>query len=292
MAQKMAQKKIKSVVLVYRSATPEAINLAQSLCTWLKERNLNVFTGPDQKIISGSRKLTSKNFDLVIALGGDGTYLRAVRMLDGRSIPILGINLGSLGFLTPTRANELFTAVEMTLKGKMKLKPRAMLEVELVRKGKTKYRGLALNDVVLERGSLSQLISTNITCDGFSVSDVKADGMIISSPTGSTAYNLAAGGPILDPESQVLVISPISPHTLTSRPLIVPDSRVLSFRLVGRKHSAHLVVDGQIVGLINNDDELFIQRSAHDHWMVCDPQFDYYHLLREKLRFGDRPTSG
>jgi NAD+ kinase len=284
-------KKISNVAIVYRMGTPAAVNLAQSLTDWLIERKYKVFTAPDQKKIRSTDSITKKGLDkieLIVALGGDGTYLRAVRLLDGRATPILGVNLGSLGFLTPTRAEELFTSVELTLNGKMKFKPRSMLEFELRRKNNKVINGLALNDVVLERGSLSQIININIKSDQSFISDIKADGLMVASPTGSTAYNLAAGGPLLDPESSVLVLTPIAPHSLTSRPLILPDHRELTFKLVGKLHRAHLVVDGQILEEINNDDEVVIRKAKSDHYMVCDPKLDFFHLMREKLRFGDR----
>lgn len=234
---------------------------------------------------------------LLIVLGGDGTYLRAVRLLDGLEIPILGVNLGSLGFLTPTRAEEVFAAVDATLKDQMQLTPRAMLEVELVREKKKALHFRALNDVVIERGRLSQLINLSIHCDSEFVSDVKADGLIVASPTGSTAYNLAAGGPILHPSVSAMVVTPIAPHNLTSRPLIFPDNEVLVFRMLNQPlplrprktvSMAQLVIDGQLVGEVSPTDEIRVKRSARDHWMVRDSQKDFFLLLREKLKFGDR----
>ncbi len=285
----------RSIALVYRPDTAPALTLAKALTLWLKERDCKVYTAPEQKLIAGTTMLKRSDFhkmSLVIVLGGDGTYLRAVRLLEGKSIPILGINLGSLGFLTPTRADELFTAVEETLHNRMEQRPRSMIHVELLRKGKKKLELLALNDIVIERGSLSQLINISIHSEKLLVSEVKADGLIIATPTGSTAYNLSAGGPILHPESKVFVVTPIAPHSLTSRPLIFPDDIQLSFKLVGklqtRKDRAHFVVDGMKVDDISDGDELIIRRNKIDHLMVRDPNQNYFHLLREKLKFGDR----
>ncbi len=284
------------IAIVYRPDTVAATNLAKTLTTWLKDRDFKVFTAPDQKLIPGTTLLkTSQSVEqisLVVVLGGDGTYLRAARWLEGKSIPILGINLGSLGFLTPTRVDELFTAVEDTLNNKMELRPRSMIQVQLIRNGKKKLELLALNDVVIERGSLAQLINISIHCEKMLVSEVKADGLVISTPTGSTAYNLSAGGPILHPDTRAFVVTPIAPHSLNSRPLIFPDEAQLNFRLVGKlqnkKDQAHFVVDGVKVAQIVAGDELIIKRNKQDHLMVKDPNQNYFHLLREKLKFGDR----
>lgn len=286
----------RNVALVYRPETAQALSLAKTLTKWLKERDYNVFTAPEQKLVAGTKGLKRRSelskMSLLVVLGGDGTYLRATRLLDGKSIPILGVNLGSLGFLTPFRADELFTAVEHTLENKMEIRPRAMIQYQLMRKGKIRSEGLALNDVVIERGSLSQLINIAIRCDRKLVSEVKADGIIISSPTGSTAYNLAAGGPILHNEVKAFVVTSIAPHSLTTRPFIFPDESKLSFKFIGRAYdkndSAHLVVDGIKVDKLNNEDEIVLKKSENDHWMVRDSNQNSFMILREKLKFGDR----
>ncbi len=299
-----------NVALVYRMETAPAVTLAKALANWLKVRGYKVFTAPEQKLIPGTQSIKTSaglsKMGLLVVLGGDGTYLRAVRMLKGKPVPILGVNLGSLGFLTPTRADEVFTAVELTLQNKMQMRPRSMLHVTLITKKKKKIEALALNDVVIERGSLSQLINIETKFDGQLVAALKADGMIISSPTGSTAYNLAAGGPILHPDVQALVVTPISPHSLTSRPTIFPDNKTLSFKLVKKLQApaakglrtskenklddqeAHLVVDGQKLAEISAGDQVLVTRSPHDHYLVKDPSYDYFELLRAKLKFGDR----
>ena len=282
----------KCIALVYRGGKPEAVALSKKLAAWLKERNYQVFTAPDQKLVPGT-KATKGSKDLskmglVIVLGGDGTYLRAVRLLEGAQIPILGFNMGSLGFLTAHQADEIFSIVEETLSGKMQMKPRSMLQAEVIRKGKSRGTYHALNDVVIERGSLSQLINTAIYADKFLVAEVKADGLVIASPSGSTAYNLAAGGPILHPEVRAIVVTPVAPHSLTSRPMIFPDHGELEFKLEGQTQKAHFVIDGQKVTELTADDEVQIRRSCYDHWILRSPNHNFFHLLREKLKFGDR----
>lgn len=281
-----------SIALVYRLETTQAVSLAKKVADYLKERGFQVLTAPEQKVVPGTKAAkTKKQMDdlkLVIVLGGDGTYLRAVRLLEGRSVPILGFNMGSLGFLTAHNADSVFDIIEQTIAGKMVLRPRSMLVAKILRKGKSRGEFHALNDVVIERGSMSQLINTAIYSEKFLVSKVKADGFIVASPSGSTAYNLAAGGPILHPESPVFVVTPVAPHSLTSRPLIFPDDRELSFKLEGKTQKAHFIVDGQKMTEITAEDEVILTRSCYDHWMVREHNHNYFHLLREKLKFGDR----
>lgn len=289
-----------AIALVYRSETASASNLAEALTQWLKDRSYKVYTAPEQKQIPGTLLLRSRTalrkMGLIVVLGGDGTYLRAVRLLEGHPVPILGVNLGSLGFLTPTRADEVFAAVDHTLKNKMELVPRSMLEVEFG-PGRSKTKLSALNDVVIERGRLSQLIRLSIQCGADFVSEIKADGLILSSPTGATAYNLAAGGPLLHPSVQGIVVTPVAPHSLTSRAILMPDNEELTLRMVGkplpmrprrRLSMAQLIVDGQFVAEIGVDEEIRVRRSPMDHWMVQDPQRNFFFLLRDKLKFGDR----
>jgi NAD+ kinase len=289
---KLQLEKGSSIALVYRGETEKAVLLAKKVTVFLKDAGFSVYTAPEQKLIPGTKAARSKaqldQISLVIVLGGDGTYLRAVRILDGRNVPILGFNMGSLGFLTAHSAESVFDILDQTLAGKMLCRPRSMLMAKITRKGKVRGEYHALNDFAIERGSMSQLINTAIYSEKFLVSKVKADGIIVASPSGSTAYNLAAGGPILHPEVEVLVVTPVAPHSLTSRPLIFPDDRELSFRLEGRNLKAHFIVDGQKVTEITADDEVLVCRSQYDHWMVREPSHNYFHLLREKLKFGDR----
>lgn len=281
-----------AIAIVYRLNTDQAVSLAKKVAEHLKKKGYTVYTAPEQKLVPGTKALKSgKQLDevkLAIVLGGDGTYLRAVRVLEGKNIPILGFNMGSLGFLTAHSADSTLKIIDKTLRSEMVVRPRSMLTAKIKRKGKIRKELHALNDFVIERGASSQLINTSLFSDGFLVSSVKADGLIISSPSGSTAYNLAAGGPILHPEAPVLVVTPIAPHSLTSRPLILPDERGISFKLEGKSPKANLITDGQTQTEVTSDDEVIICRSCYDHLMVREPDHDYFHLLREKLKFGDR----
>ena len=284
-------KSIKTVVVVYRPDSPIASKSAGELSVWLKKRELAVFSHPAQKISDDVKKLAPSQVskvDLVIVLGGDGTYIQAVHLLNGHRAPILGVNMGSLGFLTEVRSEDLYQAVSMTLDGKMEMRPRAMLDVKIKRHGKIIQQNFALNDAVIERGPFSQLISITMYSEDQMVGEVKADGLVIATPTGSTAYNLAAGGPILHPHVHSLVVTPICPHSLTHRPIIFPDQQTLTFKLLNKKQRAFLHVDGKTGGELHAGDEILISRSANDHYVLRRPGHNYFALLREKLKFGER----
>lgn len=285
------------VVIFYRPSTEAAIKKSQELAEWLKEQGTEVLASPRQKLGIDIKQISTKDLkklDLVIVLGGDGTYLAAVHMLQGHTVPVLGVNMGSLGFLTETRLEDLFHTVISTLSGKMELRPRSMLNVTVYKNGKKQHEHVALNDIVIERGSETHLINLEIHSEKHLVSQLKADALIIATPTGSTAYNLAAGGPILHPETRSVVVTPVCPHALTSRPLIFPDDKSLRFQLKptrdhrSSRRTAILTVDGIFCGPITQADEVVITRSPIDHITVRRPSHNFFHLLREKLKFGER----
>lgn len=282
---------IKNIVIVHRPDSAAAVKNSFELAGWLQKRGLHVYSHPQQKISHDVKKIKSSQLDkvdLVIVLGGDGTYLEAVRMLSGQKAPILGINMGSLGFLTETRKEDLYSAVTLTLENKMEKRPRALLEVKVLRLGKVISKANALNDVVIERGPFSQLINIAMYSENHMVGEVKADGLVIATPTGSTAYNLAAGGPILHPNVKSFVVTPICPHALTHRPIIFPDNQILTFRLLNKKQKAFLTVDGQNGGELRAGDEVTVTRAECDHYILRKPSQNYFDLLREKLKFGER----
>lgn len=278
----------KNIAIIIRKDTPKALSEAKKLGTWLKEQSLEVYCEPNVELCDSNRHLSVESdfdkIDLVVVLGGDGTYLQAIRMLNGRQTPIVGVNLGSLGFLTDNRLEELYTTLKATLADKMDKRPRSVLSIAI--NGDKKF--LALNDMVIERGDRTHLLNIGIHFDGQLVSETKADGVIVSSPTGSTAYNLAAGGPILHPEVNAIVVTPICPHSLTTRPLIFPDDREIEFQIIGDKRSALLTVDGQKTMEINSDHRLTVQRNPQDHQIIRHPTHNFFNLLREKLKFGER----
>lgn len=291
LASKHLDKNFKNIVIVFRPESASALKIAGEAAQWLRSNSLKVFSHPDQKIADDVPRLKNNQIsemDLVLVLGGDGTYLQAVRMLEGEKTPILGVNMGSLGFLTDIRKDELYTALTLTLQNKMELRPRSMVEVKVMREGKLLKAFKALNDVVLERGPFSHLITIAIHSENHFLNEVKADGLVIATPTGSTAYNLAAGGPILHPESRSVVVTPICPHALTHRPIIFPDNQALTFRVLKKQQRAFLTIDGQSCGDLKASDEVVVSRAECDHWMLKKPSQNFFDLLREKLKFGER----
>ena len=289
-------KENKKIALVYRIHSPEAVRVAKKVVEKLRSKRIKVFTAPEQKQLDGTTMLISSNelkeMSLVIVLGGDGTYLRAVRLLKGHPVPILGFNMGFLGFLTAHNVDDVFATIDETLKNKMVIHSRSRIHTSVKLKTGRRLSFDALNDVVIERGSFSQLISTAIYFDKSFVNHVKADGIIISSPTGSTAYNLAAGGPVLHPEVKALVLTPVAPHSLTTRPLIFPDDKKIVMKLDQQTATAHLIIDGQKVLELSQDDEVTISRCEMDHVMIRRAGHNFFELLKEKLKFGDRYASG
>ncbi len=285
--------KVKSVVIVHRPDSKDAVKDAKNLATWFAKKKVTVYAHPDrpiQKNIPAVTKKELKTVNLVIVLGGDGTYLTAVRMLNGCRVPILGINMGSLGFLTQVQRKDLYKTLQKTLDGKMEMRPRSMLEMKVVRGGNAasipKYT--ALNDIVIERGAVSQLMNVAIYSNDSLVNEVKADGIIIATATGSTAYNLAAGGPILQPQMKATVVTPICPHSLTNRPIIFDEKQTLRFLIKNKWHHSFITVDGQSRGELEPGDEVIIKRSTSDHYVLREPSDNYFDLLREKLSFGER----
>lgn len=283
--------KSKNVLIVYRDKTPKAKSLAKDVAQWLTEKKSNVFfqdgfgIEKSSKTLSGAKSLEA--LDLVVVLGGDGTYLEAVRTLGDRQVPVLGINMGSLGFLTEHRVDEIYEVLGEALSGKLSPQPLTLLQVQLKSKSK-KMSFVALNDIVIERGESTHLVNIGMYWDKELVAETKADGFIISSPTGSTAYNLAAGGPVLVPGVHAIVATPICAHSLTSRPIIFPDDRALCVRILGKGRTGVLSIDGRRCADLDDSHEIQIQRHNVSHLVLRKSSHSFFTLLREKLKFGER----
>ena len=277
-----------NIAIVIRTDTPKALSEGQKLAQWLTDEKLSVYC-EDGVDLGGSAKALKSDkdldqLDLVVVLGGDGTYLQAARMLNGRPTPIVGVNMGSLGFLTDNRLEEMYTMLKSTLANKMDRRPRSVLNLKI----NGSDERLALNDLVIERGDRTHLINIGIYCDGMLVTETKADGVVVSSPTGSTAYNLAAGGPVLHPEVAAIVVTPICPHSLTTRPMIFPDNSELEFHVLGKDRTAQLSIDGVKAMDIDGSHTIKVTRHKRDHFIIRHPTHNFFNLLREKLKFGER----
>lgn len=227
---------------------------------------------------------------LIVVLGGDGTFLSIARQMKKKSIPIMGVNMGQLGFLTEIKKSEAHATLTRLLKGeKMPLGRRCILEVSLKRGNRVVFEGSVVNDAVIAKGAIARIIELDVAVNGKWVHSVRADGIIVATPTGSTAYSLAAGGPIVEPSLPALILTPICPHSLTQRPLMIQDRSTLQIRLKQRPGHVVLTLDGQEFVDLHEEDVVTVRRSKRrELLLISSPTRDYFGLLREKLKFGVR----
>ncbi len=281
---------MRRVGVVAKLASREAVRTAQELADWLARRDLEVFL--DESIARAKGKGGShptfdstEPYDLVVVLGGDGTLLSVARAVpDG--VPILGVNLGTLGFLTEISRAELYPSLVEVLAGRFELERRSLLDVELARAdgGTSRYR--ILNDAVIAKSALSRIIQLTLRVDGRLVTSYRSDGLIISTPTGSTAYNLSAGGPIVNPVLPVALLTPICPHTFSLRPIVVPDESVIEVTLETQSEEVFLTLDGQEGTTLGFHDTVRLTRSSTRAHLVKISGRTFYHSLRGKLSWG------
>jgi NAD+ kinase len=226
--------------------------------------------------------------ELVVVLGGDGTLIHAARLVAGRPIPILGVNLGSLGFMTEIPQAELFDSLDAALEGKLTVNRRMKLRVRLWRDQKVLIEDEVLNDVVINKGALARIADHEASIDGEYVTTYKSDGVIISTPTGSTAYALSAGGPIVHPALEAIILAPICPHALTQRAIVVPSEKVLSIVIKSEVADVFLTIDGQEGYPLRMGDRLEVDRSPNPVLILRNPKLGYFSILRQKLHWGER----
>jgi NAD+ kinase len=273
--------------IVVKERLTGATDVVSTLAAWLRERGVEPV---DERQLS--RDQIPNAVDVVIVLGGDGTLLSMADRIGqaGRDIPILGVNFGSLGFLTEVRVNELYSSLEALLNGTARVDERLMLRAEAVRAAAALDQRIVLNDVVFTKAALSRMIELSISVDGCAVTVVKADGLIVASPTGSTAYNLAAGGPIVHPAVDALVLTPIAPHTLTQRPIVIPASSQVEVRpnIDSDADDIFVTYDGQTGYPLHAGDLVRIERAPQPLRLVKAPLRSYFEVLREKLKWGER----
>jgi NAD+ kinase len=273
---------------------PEAEPILRTLVAWLRDHGREVLLDQEAAGICPEvgpglpRSEVAATADLVIVLGGDGTLLSVARLIGSREVPILGVNLGGLGFLTEVTLDELFPTLEAVLRDQYSLSRRLTLTVRVLRGGELVASFEALNDAVINKTALSRIVDLETHVNGEYVATFRADGLILSTPTGSTAYCLAAGGPIIYPTLPALVIIPICPHTLTNRPLVVPDSAVVEIIQGSEGEDVHLTVDGQVGVDLRYRDVVAVQRSTRSIALVKSPKLNYFDLLRTKLKWGER----
>ncbi len=286
----MSNGEVRSIGLCVKPASASAGEAARDLTAWLSSRGVEVSVDPEAAewcdVPSLDREALAEKSDLLIVLGGDGTILSVARETGARSVPILGVNLGTLGFLAEVNPDELQPLLEDVLGGNYTTEPRMRFDVRASRDGRELLRALALNDAVLNRGDLSRMIDLEASADGRPVTRYYGDGLIVSTPTGSTAYTLSAGGPILMPGSHVYAMTPICPHTLTQRPLVLPASISMQIRVRSREGTAQLTVDGQIGELLQDGDVVTVSAGAPPAHFVVAPGRSRFDVLRTKLGWG------
>ncbi|MCK9274526.1 MAG: NAD(+)/NADH kinase [Syntrophales bacterium] len=278
--------KIRSVGIIANSRKESAAQDSCRLGEWLEKRGISVYFDSEIAVKAGygpgvSKQELPKVSDMIVTFGGDGTLLMAARCTRGYNIPVLGVNLGTFGFMTVVNLNEMFDAMELILKGQFSTSRRMMLEASVDGKNMS-----ALNDVVINKGNPSRMVDLETFVDDRYLTTYKADGLIISTPTGSTAYSLSAGGPIVFPELDSMIINPICPHTLTNRPIMIPADSTVRVVLLTHEEDAVVSMDGQDSFVLKPGDAVTIRKSKDSINLFVSPNRDYLEVLRSKLGWG------
>lgn len=285
---------MKKIGVVVKPDARAAHEVVRRLVQWSSGRGLAALLDketadlvPDLAVAQTSRAELPAQVDVIVVLGGDGTLLSVARAVGDLGIPILGVNLGGLGFLTATTLDEMIPALEAFLAGRMTVEDRMMLSAWLHREGGLAGSFLALNDVVIVKGAMSRIIDLSVSVDGQSAIDYRADGLIIATPTGSTAYSLSAGGPILFPTMDAVVLTPICSHTLTNRPIVLPGRQRIEVAVLTSQEVV-LTVDGQVGTPLRERDRVEVAQAASRIRLVRFPHKHFFSVLRTKLKWGER----
>lgn len=285
---------VRAVGIISRPRRMDIAKVAPGLLNWLQERGVNTICDSETaECIPSSCKVKAREeipaiADLLIVLGGDGTLLAVARLLGDRNVPILPVNLGGLGFLTSVTLADLYPVLEQAIKGEARYSERVMLESRVLRRGKPMHCSRALNDAVLNKAALARIIDLELQVNGEFVNTFKADGLIVATPTGSTAYSLSAGGPIIYPIVSAFVITPICPHTLTNRPLVIPDTAKIEIGFAAGEAPIYLTVDGQVGVELQANDVVVLNAAPEKLRLVRPQEKSYFSVLRDKLKWGER----
>ncbi|HET7319373.1 MAG TPA: NAD(+)/NADH kinase [Nitrospirota bacterium] len=272
---------------------PEARKAAKKLTAWLERRGKKVYIDADAaatvRLRGYERSEIPALVDMLIVLGGDGTLLSAARhVADAHTnVPIFGVNLGSLGFMAEVSLDELYDNLEKAMAGKLETEDRMMLSAAVVREGRRLARYRVLNDVVINKGALARMMELRVSVSDGPLTTLRADGLIVATPTGSTAYSLSAGGPIIHPTVHCFVVTPICPHTLSNRPIALPDSVVVEVCLTSPSEDVSITLDGQIGFPLVQHDVVEIKKSRYRMKLIKHPVKSYYEILRTKLKWGN-----
>lgn len=286
---------MKKIGIICKAGRAEPLEILKVLLPWLQNKKVEVFL--DIETARGYEPLQIKGYprteipllvEMVIVLGGDGTMLSVARLVAERGIPILGVNLGGLGFITELYKEELYEALDKILLSECPIQERMMLTASVLRHKELIAGYTVLNDVVITKGALARIIDLETYINKSYVALFKADGIIVSTPTGSTAYSLSAGGPILYPTIDSIVLTPICPHTLTNRPIVLPDDSLIEVTLRSKTEEVSLTLDGQVGFHLRENDVVEVKRSPFKTYLLMPCERDYFQVLRTKLRWAER----
>jgi NAD+ kinase len=272
---------------------PRAHGAVRKLSKWLAARGKKVLLDERTASDLGMDGVAAKDLpflvDMVIVLGGDGTLLSAARLVadSKKNVPIFGVNLGSLGFMAEVSLDELYANLEKALAGKLQAEERMMLTAGIIRRGNKVSEYNVLNDAVISKGAIARMVSLEVSVGDDYLTSIRADGLILATPTGSTAYSLSAGGPIIHPALQCFVVTPICPHTLSNRPIAIPDSAIVRVKLVSRSEGVSLSLDGQVVSPLRLNDIVEVKKAKYRVRLIKHPTKNYYEILRTKLKWGN-----
>lgn len=283
---------MRRVGIICKTSVPEPIGILKELLPWLRERGYEAFldseTASALNVGGTPRSQIPALADIVIVLGGDGTMLSVARLVGEKGTPILGVNIGGLGFLTAVTKDELYKVLDKVFTGECSIEERIMLTACVFRHSECIAEYLVVNDVVVNKGALARIIDLETYIDHSYVATFKADGLIVSTPTGSTAYALSAGGPILYPTLNSIVLAPICPHTLTNRPIVLPDKVVIEIVLRSMNEDVFLTIDGQVGFSLKQSDTVQVKKSEFKTRLFVPCERDYFQILRTKLKWGER----
>ncbi|HYY56896.1 MAG TPA: NAD(+)/NADH kinase [Pyrinomonadaceae bacterium] len=293
----MVKSAIRRVGVVVKPHQQDALKTICQLVEWLARRGIKLVGGPEIEaeriehetgcsVETVESDSLGQSIDLMVVLGGDGTMIATARMMGDAEVPVLGINYGSLGYLAEFKMEEMFPALEAILLGQYRLDPRVMLAAELFRGDEQLLHNRVLNDVVINKSALARIIEIEANLNSQFVNSFRADGLIVSTPTGSTAYNLSAGGPVIYPSMNAVVITPICPFTLSNRPIVVPDDALIELCLKTPDEEVALTLDGQVGFPMKEGDRVLIRKSRTTFNLVQPTSRNYFEVLRDKLRWG------
>jgi len=290
---------MRRIGIIAKQNKPEAVPIVRNLVEWLRPKKIEVYleegmvkqfhpplAGPH--LNSVEREDIPTKVEMIIVLGGDGTLLSVARLVGNHDVPILGVNLGGLGFLTEITLEELYRVLDKVVQGDFITDERVVLNASVVRRGERLAEFLVLNDAVINKGALARIIDLETTINGEYLTTFKSDGLILSTPTGSTAYNLSAGGPIVYPSLHCIIITPICPHTLTNRPIMIPDDVEIRATLKTKQQEVILTLDGQQGFTLEFEDIVEVKKAEGHIFLIKSPYRHYFEVLREKLKWGGR----